>query len=294
MYLRWLNVKFHTGKMSNGMRLRDRIPGELLPDILLNDDSTELWKRGKTLDELIVIDGQCDLLLIMGTSLKSRGAAGVVKKLANNAHEYGGMVIYIDKKSLPTHEWASYIDLHLEADLEEWAKCCLKSTAYVSTYLCNDCISWSECLMNLPFRMDGIDALLPTERYNYDRGNVPCYPSIFCIHLTLSTISKLAAIIQLLGDMSNDTLGGGLCESEQTQVSRTCGKKKVRFVDKHRSGSSLDDASAAGDALYPIDKFSSRSRIVLAVCYHSSATFETATLAAMIVKSCAERGWEVR
>ncbi|KDN35419.1 hypothetical protein RSAG8_11596, partial [Rhizoctonia solani AG-8 WAC10335] len=118
------------------MTLRDRVPGELLPDILLNGDSVELSKCGKTLSELVIEDGRCEMLLVLGTSLKSLGAAGIVKSLAKNTHESGGIVIYVDQSILHSLSWASYIDLQLVTDIEEWARSCLEDAWDPHSSLC--------------------------------------------------------------------------------------------------------------------------------------------------------------
>ncbi|KAG8734192.1 hypothetical protein FRC11_009294 [Ceratobasidium sp. 423] len=106
----------------NRKNLRCPQPGELLPDVLLNDQVTELWKNGKPIDQLALQDAQCHMLLIMGTRLKSKGAASLVKALASVVHQSGGIVVYVDWYNLPPSSWAKYIDIHIQMDLEEWAR----------------------------------------------------------------------------------------------------------------------------------------------------------------------------
>lgn len=114
------------------MTLRERNPGELLPNILLNGDSKVLYNGKKPLHSLVLVDGRCSVLLVIGTSLKCPGAAGVVKDLAKIVRESGGVVIYINRQTLPASTWAQYFDLHIKTDIEEWAKHCLENTQNVS------------------------------------------------------------------------------------------------------------------------------------------------------------------
>ncbi|KAG8717071.1 hypothetical protein FRC08_008235 [Ceratobasidium sp. 394] len=114
-----------TRQTGSRMKLRCSKPGELLPDILLNDESKDVWATGETLDKMVLRDARCDLMIVVGTRLKSQGAAQVVKALAAKVHVHGGTVVYVDWKSLAPSVWAHHIDLHLETNIEEWAKDCI-------------------------------------------------------------------------------------------------------------------------------------------------------------------------
>ena len=103
------------------MQLRTRVPGLLIPEVLLNEDSCSPSKDGKSLGSMKENDSYCDLLLILGTSLKSHGAAGLVRDLAKLVHTRGGMVIYLNLTSLSSSSWSSQVDLHIRVDVEEWA-----------------------------------------------------------------------------------------------------------------------------------------------------------------------------
>ncbi|KAG9089478.1 hypothetical protein FS749_001303 [Ceratobasidium sp. UAMH 11750] len=118
--------------IGNNKNLRRPQPGELLPDIVFNDQVTEPWKNGKTIDRLAIEDAKCHLLLIIGTRLKPTGAAKLVKGLSDEVHRSGGKVIYVDWTQLPQSSWAKYVDLHIQMDIEEWAKGCLKLLGTVS------------------------------------------------------------------------------------------------------------------------------------------------------------------
>ncbi|KEP45089.1 Sir2 family transcriptional regulator, partial [Rhizoctonia solani 123E] len=104
------------------IQLRKRDPGALLPDVLLNEGSYMPTKSGKTLGEMMDDDSNCDLLLIIGTSLRSTGAAGLVKGLAKGVHTHGGVVVYVNLTALAPSVWSNYIDLHIEVEIEEWAR----------------------------------------------------------------------------------------------------------------------------------------------------------------------------
>jgi NAD-dependent SIR2 family protein deacetylase len=75
-----------------------------------------------SLDDMEASDGRADLLLVIGTLLKAQGAATLVKSLSKKVHASGGAVIYINRGSPSPGPWAGHIDLHLETDIEEWAR----------------------------------------------------------------------------------------------------------------------------------------------------------------------------
>ncbi|KAG9100163.1 hypothetical protein FRC06_004477 [Ceratobasidium sp. 370] len=114
-------------KIGNSRNLRCSQPGELLPDIVFNDQVTEPWKNGKTIDQLANKDSKCHLLLIIGTRLKPMGAAKLVKGLSDEVHRSGGKVVYVDWTGLPPSSWANYVDLHIQMDIEQWAEGCLNA-----------------------------------------------------------------------------------------------------------------------------------------------------------------------
>ncbi|CAE6435088.1 unnamed protein product, partial [Rhizoctonia solani] len=123
----------------NSKNLRCSQPGELLPDILLNDQVTELWKNGKRIDQLAIKDAQCQILLIIGTRLKPKGASSLAKALASHVRKSGGTVVYVDWHTLPPSSWSDYINLHIQMDLEEWAEGCLRALRGVSALVEETC-----------------------------------------------------------------------------------------------------------------------------------------------------------
>src|ERR1051325_9577532 len=78
-------------RTGSDMQLRTRAPGLLIPDVLLNEDSNSPFEDGKCFERMKKEDSNCDLLLILGTSLKSHGAACLVRDLARLLHTRGGM-----------------------------------------------------------------------------------------------------------------------------------------------------------------------------------------------------------
>lgn len=112
-------------------RLRPLPPGYLMPDIVYNQDSREFERGGMSLDEMARLDGRAELLLVIGTSLKTDGVARLVRSLANSVHRSGGSVVYIDQARPPTSRWNPYLDLHLQTDIDAWAVDAFKHLAPV-------------------------------------------------------------------------------------------------------------------------------------------------------------------
>ncbi|KAG8697633.1 hypothetical protein FRC08_006404 [Ceratobasidium sp. 394] len=98
------------------------VPGRLLPDVVLDDKAPELWADNEQLKKILLKDGNCDVLLLLGPRLRSQGAARLVQSLAEKVHIFGGSVIYIDWKTLPSDVWGRHVDLHIEADVDAWAE----------------------------------------------------------------------------------------------------------------------------------------------------------------------------
>ncbi|KAG9098674.1 hypothetical protein FRC06_006084 [Ceratobasidium sp. 370] len=109
-----------TGQWAN-CRLRSLAPGYLMPKVVFNQGSREHECGGLDLEELEEADGQAKLLLVIGTSISADGSAKLVKSLAKNVHRSGGAVVYVNRTGLPDGKWANHFDVHLEADVDEWA-----------------------------------------------------------------------------------------------------------------------------------------------------------------------------
>lgn len=122
------------GKRGNIKNLRPPEPGELLPDIVLNDQITEPSKNGKTINQLAVQDSRCHMLLVIGTRLKPQGVQKLVHGMAASVHASGGVVVHVDWTPLAASSWASVFDLHIQMDIEQWAKGCLSALQKVRRF----------------------------------------------------------------------------------------------------------------------------------------------------------------
>ncbi|QRV85659.1 NAD-dependent histone deacetylase SIR2 [Ceratobasidium sp. AG-Ba] len=102
-------------------QLRTLPPGLLLPDIVWNQDSQDHSTGAIGLDKLLELDRRADLLLIIGTSISTQGAARLVRALAREVHARGGAVVYIGQGSLSWGAWSQSIDLMVDWDIDVWA-----------------------------------------------------------------------------------------------------------------------------------------------------------------------------
>ncbi|CCO33724.1 hypothetical protein BN14_07810 [Rhizoctonia solani AG-1 IB] len=112
------------GKSGAGSKwnLRPLPPGLLLPKVLHNEGSWEIELDGKFMDELEQTDSIASLLYILGTSIRTDGAAKLIRALAKRVHNNNGIVVYVDRQILKDRKLASYFDLQIESDLDVWAK----------------------------------------------------------------------------------------------------------------------------------------------------------------------------
>ncbi|KAF8595559.1 DHS-like NAD/FAD-binding domain-containing protein [Ceratobasidium sp. AG-I] len=101
---------------------RRRQPGILLPGILFNEQSAEIVRNGKSLEEMLADDSSSDLLLVVGTSLHTNGIAKLVKSLAKGVHVAGGAVLYINRDPLLANMWGAFVDVHIQTDIEDWSR----------------------------------------------------------------------------------------------------------------------------------------------------------------------------
>ncbi|KAF8597005.1 DHS-like NAD/FAD-binding domain-containing protein [Ceratobasidium sp. AG-I] len=107
-------------KAQNGNKRR-RNRGELLPNIVFNEDSIEHLHNEQPLSDILKADGQAGLLLVIGTTLRIDGMVKLVKSLARSVKKSGGAVLYVNRDPLPASAWRTYFDLHIETDIDEWA-----------------------------------------------------------------------------------------------------------------------------------------------------------------------------
>ncbi|KAF8697093.1 hst3 protein, partial [Rhizoctonia solani] len=80
----------------------------------------DLYPGGNLQAELIAAAGQCELLLVVGFSLKSTDMFDLVYDLASKIHERYGAVIYIDPEPIQGRNTKHVIDFHLQVDVEEF------------------------------------------------------------------------------------------------------------------------------------------------------------------------------
>ncbi|QRW13063.1 SIR2 family transcriptional regulator [Ceratobasidium sp. AG-Ba] len=66
-------------------------------------------------------DGQSELLLVIGTSLTTEGAARLVRLLSCKVHLHQGVVVYIGRAASLNAQWARHFDLYIDGDIDEWA-----------------------------------------------------------------------------------------------------------------------------------------------------------------------------
>jgi NAD-dependent SIR2 family protein deacetylase len=76
-------------------------------------------------------------LLIVGTSIQTQGIAELTRALAKQVHERKGLVVYINRDSLPGAKWDKHIDLHLKVEIEAWASETLDAYTQVWLLLCS-------------------------------------------------------------------------------------------------------------------------------------------------------------
>lgn len=79
------------------------------------------------LEEMLAADTKVDLLLVVGTSLKTEGTYKLVKKMVQDVHRYGGASIYVDRSKMEK-KLASLFDVQLKIDIENWAQCMMATT----------------------------------------------------------------------------------------------------------------------------------------------------------------------
>lgn len=106
-------------RLFSGKRLTGNI-GILRPDIVLygeNHPQSEVLARGLNID----LSMRCDVLLIMGTSLKVDGVKKLVRSLSKTIREKGGKVIFVNKTPL-SKQWAGLIDYEVLGDCDEFVK----------------------------------------------------------------------------------------------------------------------------------------------------------------------------
>lgn len=106
-------------RLYSGKRLTGNI-GILRPDIVLygeNHPQSEILSRGLNLDMAM----KCDMVLIMGTSLKVDGVKRLVRSMCKNVQARGGKVIFVNKTPVPK-QFSSLIDYEVLCDCDDFVR----------------------------------------------------------------------------------------------------------------------------------------------------------------------------
>jgi NAD-dependent SIR2 family protein deacetylase len=103
-----------------GKRVRSLVH-YLRPAVLLDENIDLEVQIGELYDLLIQVVKECDLLLIVGTSMRTNATSSLVQDLAGTIHQYDGVVVYIDIAELKPGRFKGYVDFHLKMDVHQCA-----------------------------------------------------------------------------------------------------------------------------------------------------------------------------
>ncbi|CAE7230824.1 unnamed protein product [Rhizoctonia solani] len=81
----------------------------------------ELHRVGDLRNEVIEDAKSCQLLLIVGLTLKSGEVYDLVRELASEVHHGYGAVIYVDNEPIRGRNTGGIVDFHLQMDIEEFS-----------------------------------------------------------------------------------------------------------------------------------------------------------------------------
>ncbi|KAG8737093.1 hypothetical protein FRC10_008585 [Ceratobasidium sp. 414] len=101
-------------------------PSCIAQNVLYNHEEVDISEEGNGLAAKLDEDSQVDLLLIVGTSLKTDGLFKLVKLMAQEVHAAGGAVIYVDKRNAGL-KFSSFVDMHFQMDIDTWSSCMLST-----------------------------------------------------------------------------------------------------------------------------------------------------------------------
>jgi NAD-dependent SIR2 family protein deacetylase len=73
-------------------------------------------------EDIVDLEHIPDVLLVVGTSLKTELIENVVKVLASSLHTVGRRVIHIGLEKLARKAWGNQVDVCLQLDVQEWAR----------------------------------------------------------------------------------------------------------------------------------------------------------------------------
>ena len=106
-------------RLYSGKRLTGNI-GMLRPDIVLygeNHPQSEILAKGLNID----MGMKCDLVLIMGTSLKVDGVKKLVRSVCKNVRERGGKVVFVNKTPV-AKQFAHLVDYEILSDCDDFVR----------------------------------------------------------------------------------------------------------------------------------------------------------------------------
>ncbi|KAG8713536.1 hypothetical protein FRC09_018610 [Ceratobasidium sp. 395] len=105
-------------------RKRRRPVGHLIPDVLFNHEEIDFSQEGTGLAVMLDNDSRVDLLLVVGTSLRTDGLFKIVKLMAQSVHAVGGAVVYVDRCAAGSR-LSGFMDMHFQMDIDAWSSCML-------------------------------------------------------------------------------------------------------------------------------------------------------------------------
>ncbi|GEQ67371.1 hypothetical protein JCM33374_g1035 [Metschnikowia sp. JCM 33374] len=106
-------------RLFSGKRLTGNI-GILRPDIVLYGEhhpQSEILTKGLNID----LSMRCDLVLIMGTSLKVDGVKKLVRSMCKNVHDRGGKVVFVNKTPV-AKQFSGLIDYEVLCDCDDFVR----------------------------------------------------------------------------------------------------------------------------------------------------------------------------
>jgi NAD-dependent SIR2 family protein deacetylase len=99
----------------------------LHPIVLADEGLTFDMEVREQLNNLVSAAEDCDVLVVVGSSLKNELFCKLVCEVASKVHSIGGAVVYINGESLNEHRWGHHINFHLQGDIELFAGAILES-----------------------------------------------------------------------------------------------------------------------------------------------------------------------
>jgi NAD-dependent SIR2 family protein deacetylase len=93
----------------------------LRPSVRLDEKISDDLAIGEESDRVFQASQGCDLLLIVGTSLRPDGIYSFVRSLAKVVKEGQGAIVLVNREAVKSRKGSEFIDFHLQVDIEECA-----------------------------------------------------------------------------------------------------------------------------------------------------------------------------